>query len=208
MDWHQLQQTPAALWLDANQDLLGPAIIAVAFIESFAILGIMVPGVALLAAAAFIAGTGVLDLFTALACAFTGAVLGDCSSFFIGRYFHRYIPRLWPFRQHQSWIDRGERFFARHGVASIVIGRFVGPIRPVMPLVAGTMTMPATTFVVVDIASALLWAPLYILPGYLAGSALEYPTLSKAIIIGSAAVLALVGAVVWWLGRNLRVETE
>ena len=51
--------------------------IVFAFVESFALIGIIVPGVLLLAAAAFIAGTGALSLQATLICAFIGAVAGD-----------------------------------------------------------------------------------------------------------------------------------
>ena len=95
----------------------------VAFVESFAILGIVVPGVAILAVAAFVAGAGAFPLWACLLCTFLGAVLGDGCSFLIGRYFKQNIRNIWPFSRHSDWIERGERFFIRYGVASVVIGR-------------------------------------------------------------------------------------
>ena len=73
-------------------------------------------------------------------------------------------------------------------------GRFIGPIRPLMPLVAGAMNMPAGLFVPVNLASALLWAPVYILPGYMAGRALDYNPAWQNFAVGGLLFLALAGA--------------
>ncbi|WVM90805.1 VTT domain-containing protein [Halopseudomonas pachastrellae] len=75
------------------------------------------------------------------------------------------------FRRHPQWIDRGERFFRRYGWVSVVLGRFIGPIRPIIPLVAGMFDMPAWRFVAINLLSALVWAPAYLIPGYSAGRA-------------------------------------
>ena len=49
------------------------------------------------------------------------------------------------------------------------LGRFIGPIRPLIPITAGSLGMNVKTFILVDLVSGLLWAPLYSLPGYFAG---------------------------------------
>jgi membrane protein DedA with SNARE-associated domain len=159
-------------WLVEHPGWVGAAVLAIAFVESFAVAGVVVPGVALLAGAAFVAGGGALELSTTLACAFAGAVLGDGSSFLIGRGFAPAVRRSAWMRRHPEWLERGERFFERHGVAGIVLGRFLGPIRPVMPLIAGMMHMRPRLFLSVNLLSALAWAPAYILPGYLVGASL------------------------------------
>jgi undecaprenyl-diphosphatase len=208
VDWDSIQATSYWQWLLAHQDWLGWLVFALAFVESFAIIGILVPGVVLLAAAAFIAGSGALDLFPTLVCAAGGAIAGDSCSFMIGRYFHRHLPHIWPFRLHQSWLDRGEQFFIRYGILSILVGRFIGPIRPVMPLVAGSLFMPGHKFLAINLTSAFLWAPVYILPGYFAGSAMDYPQLSKSYIIGAVVFLLLAGTGLIWLRRQFHLEPE
>ncbi|UAW99165.1 DedA family protein [Halopseudomonas nanhaiensis] len=162
-------------WLSGHTRWLGPAIFLIALLESLAIAGIVVPGVALLFAAAAMAGSAHLSLAGVLAWAFAGAVCGDMISFALGRIFHQDIRRLGLFRKHPQWIDGGEAFFRRYGVLSVLIGRFVGPIRPVIPLVAGMFDMPTWRFVAINLFSAALWAPAYLLPGYVTGSALNWP---------------------------------
>lgn len=184
--------------LSAHPGWVGTAVLVIAFVESFAIAGVVVPGVALLAITAFAAGSGALGLGATLAFAFAGAVLGDGSSFLIGRRFGQAL-RARSFLARRDWIERGERFFAIHGVAGIVLGRFVGPVRPVMPLIAGMLGMRATLFFSVNLASALFWAPAYILPGYLVGASLVHAlTLPPAWPLGAG-----IGLVLLWTGLRL-----
>lgn len=165
---------PLLDWLGLHQQWLAVTILLIAFFESLALAGVIIPGVALLFGASAIAGGGALGIFPTLACAFAGAVLGDCSSFFLGKFFKQQIRGFWPFRNYPEWIDNGEAFFARHGGKSIIIGRFVGPIRPVIPLVAGMLNMPSLRFVWINLLSALAWAPTYMVPGYLFGRSISW----------------------------------
>ncbi|MFQ3324738.1 MAG: membrane protein DedA with SNARE-associated domain [Pseudomonadales bacterium] len=65
-----------------------------------------------------------------------------------------------------------------------------------MPLAAGTMHMPASQFYSVNFLSALAWAPVYILPGFMAGSATDYDPAMQRWLIAGAVVLILTGAVI------------
>lgn len=186
-------------WLSAHTRWLGPAIFLISLLESLAIAGIVVPGVALLFAASALAGSAHLGLTGVLLWGFAGAVCGDLISFALGRIFHQDIRRIGLFRRYPQWIDSGEAFFRRYGVLSVLIGRFVGPIRPIIPLVAGMFDMPVWRFVGINILSAALWAPVYLLPGYVTGNAVNWPvpeffwtqTLALAGIMIALAALAL-----------------
>ncbi|MBK8992908.1 MAG: DedA family protein [Gammaproteobacteria bacterium] len=191
-------------WLEQHPAWVAAVIALVSFVESFAILGIAVPGVALLGAAAFVAGSGALGLPECLLAAFLGAVAGDGVSFLLGRIFHQDIKRAWPFRHNPEWIANGERFFARYGAGSVAIGRFVEPIRPVIPLVAGILNMPARAFFAINVASALGWAPVYILPGYLLGAAVDTRLASPRLLLALAVVALAAGGVVFWAHRRSR----
>jgi undecaprenyl-diphosphatase len=156
-------------WLNQNPNWIATAIGLTALVESLAMIGVIIPGVALLYAGAAIAGSLGMSAWPCLLAAILGAVIGDVASFLLGRYAHRPALKHWPFRQHPDWLERGEGFIDRYGAPSVIIGRFVGPIRPVLPFVAGMLQMPPHRFVAINLFSALLWAPVYILPGYLFG---------------------------------------
>ena len=94
-------------------------------------------------------------------------------------------------------IPKGERFFQRHGGISILFGRFVGPVRSIIPAVAGMMHMPPVRFYLVNILSALAWAPVVILPGVAFGASLN---LASAVALRFAELLAAVILLVWFVG--------
>lgn len=165
--------TELTQWFGEHQQWIMLAIALLAFFESLALVGIIIPGVALLFAAAVAAGGASINIWWVLVAGFLGAVLGDGLSFLLGRYSHEKITQLPPFDKHPEWITKGETFFQKYGIASIVIGRFIGPIRPVMPLVAGMLEMPAIRFYSINILSALAWSPFYLLPGYFIGATAE-----------------------------------
>lgn len=162
-------------WLGDHQQWLGLAILLIALLESLAVAGLFMPGVVLLLAVTAMAGGGGMSLSAALAWAFTGAVIGDMLSFALGRFFHQDIRRIGLFQRHPQWIGRAENFFRRYGLLSIFIGRFVGPIRPIIPMVAGMLDMPVLRFVGINLLSALAWAPVYVTPGFVAGRAVTWP---------------------------------
>ncbi|MGC8121575.1 VTT domain-containing protein [Marinobacter sp. VGCF2001] len=159
-------------WVAGNPGWLVAALFLTALIESLAIAGIIVPGVALLFAFAALAGKSGLPLSEALLWAGLGAVVGDVISFAIGRLLQGRLNTVWPFSRYPRLIARGETFFRAHGGKSVVIGRFVGPIRPVIPLIAGALTMSWQRFLGFNLLSAVGWALVYILPGFFVGSAL------------------------------------
>ncbi|GAA3945419.1 bifunctional DedA family/phosphatase PAP2 family protein [Allohahella marinimesophila] len=160
-------------WLQANSGWITGAIALTAFAESLAMAGIIVPGVIMLFGFAALAGFLQFDIMTILAAAFVGAVAGDAISFALGRHYKAQTRQLWPLSRYPMLVARGEAFFLRHGMLSIVLGRFIGPIRPIVPMIAGMMLMSPRKFLIVNVLSALAWAPFYIFPGFLTGSSLE-----------------------------------
>ena len=162
------------LWLQHNPEWIIFGLCSAAFIESFALIGIIIPGVILLAAISGLAASTNLSIFQVVLLVYISSCLADISSFFIGKYLSRKIDHTWPFKKNPSWLEQGRVFFKSYGIPGVFLGRFIGPIRPLIPITAGSLAMDMRTFILVDLASGLLWAPLYSLPGYFAGkTALE-----------------------------------
>jgi undecaprenyl-diphosphatase len=162
-------------WLGANPSWLGAAVFIVAFIECLAIAGIIVPGTVVLFAIAALAGSGILPLGEALLLGFLGGILGDLVSYFLGRRFHQRIRQLPGLRSHPEWIGGAETYFQRYGIASLLVGRFIGPLRPMLPMVAGMCDMPFVRFAGVSLVAAAGWSVAYILPGWATGAAIRLP---------------------------------
>jgi undecaprenyl-diphosphatase len=176
------------LWLTANPQWLGLAIFLIAFLECLAIAGILVPGTLLLFAFAVLAGNGALTLSGTLALAYCGGLLGDLLSYATGRYFHQDIRRLPGLRHHPEWLAGAESYFQRYGIASLLVGRYIGPLRPMLPMIAGMFNMPFGRFVLVSLLASAGWVLAYLLPGWATGAALRLPL--PAGFWSEAAVLA------------------
>jgi undecaprenyl-diphosphatase len=194
MDSSLIQESAIYMLLQEHPGWIALIIAVIAFIESFAIVGLIMPGVAMLYVAAFAAGSGLLDVWSSLAAAIVGAVLGDGSSFLLGHYYKQDIVRFGLFRRHQDWLERGTGFISEHGVKSVVIGRFLGPVRPVVPLAAGILGMRPRKFFMINVLSSLGWAPVYIMPGFLLGAAVDTKLASPGYLSALALGLVLLAA--------------
>ena len=182
-DWAQ----PLLEVIKAHSDWAALVMFITAFGESFAFISLLFPGTTVLIAAGTLLSGGTLPYGPILASAILGAVLGDSVSYWLGRSFGGGIARVWPFSRHPDLLPRGILFFERHGGKSVFIGRFFGPIRAVIPLAAGIMQMPRGRFWFANVTSALVWAPMLLFAGDLAGEAGDR-------LIGSANTLVLVFA--------------
>ncbi len=170
-------------------------IFTIAFLETLLLVGFIFPGsVALIAIGGLIA-SGTLEMWPTLLWAFLGAVTGDNISFWIGVYFKEPLHHSQLYARHQDAFHKGETFFHQYGTYSVVLGRFVGPIRAVIPTIAGSLGMSGRLFFLVNVLSALVWAPAYILPGYLMGDL--YSRLDKYIEIEIGSLLLILTAIIF-----------
>ncbi len=173
-----------------------------AFLEALALVGLIMPGVVLLFLVGAVVGfDGPLFISCWLA-AMAGALAGDWASYWLGRRFSAQVTAMWPLSRHPELLGAGERMFLRHGGKGVFIGRFVGPIRPVLPLVAGMMRMPQANFLFFAVPACFLWAPLYLLPGMLFGASLELAAEFAGRLVVLLVILVLGGwFLLWATGR-------
>lgn len=163
-----------AFWTDYLTQAPWALLIVIALfaaLESIAIIGLVLPGTVMMTMVASLAGTAGLSVPGVLISGAIGAVIGDGVSYWLGKSQRHRLHRVWPFSKNSSWLDRGQQFFQRYGALSVLLGRFVGPVRPIVPMIAGMLNMPTWRFTLVNVLSAIGWAPLYILPGYYLGHA-------------------------------------
>ncbi|MBV2205915.1 MAG: DedA family protein, partial [Pseudomonas sp.] len=144
---------PFTTWLGAHPQWLGLVLLIAACVECLAVVGLLVPGTVLLFAIAMLAGSGALTLSETLLLGFVGGLLGDLISYALGRRYHQGIRRLPGLRHHPEWLLRAEHYFARYGVASLLVGRFIGPLRPMLPMTAGMLDMPFGRFLLVSLVA-------------------------------------------------------
>lgn len=164
---------PLIDWLSQHPEWAGVIVALIAFAESLAFVGVVVPGVVMLFAVMALVGASDAPLWPVLLWAWLGAVAGDQLSFWLGWRYRAALWRVWPLSKQSELRPKAKHFFQRWGTLSIVLGRFIGPIRPVIPVAAGMAKMSPWTFTWINLLSAVAWAPVYILPGALFGASLD-----------------------------------
>ncbi|RRU76170.1 bifunctional DedA family/phosphatase PAP2 family protein [Stutzerimonas kunmingensis] len=194
-------------WLAGHPQWLGLALLIVACMECLAVVGLIIPGTVLVFAIAVLAGSGVLSLGETLLLGFIGGLIGDLLSYALGRRYHQGIRSLRGLRDHPEWLVQAEHYFQRYGVASLLVGRFIGPLRPMLPMTAGMLDMPFGRFLLVSLCAAAGWSMAYLLPGWSAGAAIRLPLeegfwSEAGIVVG--ALLTLIAATAFGSLRGLR----
>lgn len=135
-----------------------PIVFALAFAESLAFISLLVPAwAALVGIGALIMSSGI-DFWSVWIAGSLGAALGDWLSYWIGLKLERTVYNIWPLSRHPDLIPKGEEFVKKWGALGIFVGRFSGPLRASVPLVAGVFAMPFWRFQFANVTSAFLWA--------------------------------------------------
>ena len=135
-----------------------PIMFALAFGESLAFISLLLPAWGALVALGALVGSSGISFWPIWVAAAIGAALGDWLSYWIGRKLEYGVQHIWPLSRHPDLIPRGEAFVKKWGVAGIFIGRFFGPLRASVPLIAGIFEMPFWSFQLANFASAFVWA--------------------------------------------------
>jgi len=143
----------------------GPIMFALAFAESLAFISLLVPAWGALVAIGALVGAGSLSFWPVWIAGALGAACGDWLSYWIGVKLEYSVAHMWPLSRHPDLIPRGEAFVKKWGALAIVIGRFFGPLRAAVPLVAGIFEMPFWRFQIANFSSAFLWAGVLIALG-------------------------------------------
>lgn len=202
--------SPLLQWLNDHPQLSGLFTFLISAIESVAILGTIIPGSIMMTAIGALAGAGVIPLLPTIIWAILGAIVGDGISYWIGYAFKHRLVYIWPFRTRPQLLKNGERFFDKYGSMSVFIGRFVGPVRALVPLVAGMLGMTPLRFYVANILSAIGWAPAYMLPGILLGAAsLELPPdIAVHVILALLLITLFVLLCLWFIYKLIKLVSH
>ncbi|MHB8656624.1 MAG: DedA family protein [Solirubrobacteraceae bacterium] len=115
---------------------------------------------ALIAAALYAAGTHHLPIAGVVIAGASGAIVGTCGGYALGRWggervLHTLAARLSMPRER---LDFWRRELALQGGKLVFFGRFVTGLRNVAGLVSGASEMPPQRFLLLSTAAASLWA--------------------------------------------------
>ncbi|PFH19782.1 VTT domain-containing protein [Burkholderia sp. JKS000303] len=191
--------------IGAHPALVLAIVFVTACAEAIALIGTVVPAGAVMFAAGTLIGAGALDGWTTIGVAAVGAIVGDAISYELGRRYRSAVRNALVRVGYADAYSRGEQFVLRHGIKSIVLARFLAPVRAVVPVVVGCATLPRRSFYPVNVVSALIWAPVHVAPGILFGAS---AVLAAAISVRVAVILLVVAALVAlvWVGVRIALR--
>ena len=144
------------------------AVGVLAFLETGAFIGLVAPGETTVIVGGLVAGQGQISLLVLIAIVWTCAVLGDVTSYTLGRrlgrdFMVRHGARV---KITEERLEQVEAFFEKRGGSTILIGRFIGLVRAIAPFIAGASRMPLRKFLPYDVLGAGLWATTFCVLGF------------------------------------------
>ena len=129
--------------------------------------GTFLEGEAVLIMAGFLAFEGHLQLGGVILTAWAGSFLGDQFFFYLGRRKGKSLLRRFHFIARR--FREALRLIEKYGVFVAFISRFTYGLRIVLPVILGITGLPSRTFLAINLGSALVWAGIFSLAGYLFG---------------------------------------
>lgn len=181
-------------------------VFVVSLLESLVLVGLILPGAVLMATLGALIGSGKVDFHAAWVAGTLGCLVGDWLSYCIGWIFQAPLHRWAWLQKHRALLVKTEYALYQHSMATILIGRFIGPTRPWVPLIAGMLSLPIHRFISPNLLGCLGWPPIYFLPGILAGVAVDIPLAEKSGIFKLLllAFVLLLWAAIWLSWRQWR----
>ncbi len=141
-----------------NQVWASPIVFLLAFGESLAFISLLIPAWGALVAIGALIGPSGMNFWPLWLAGSLGAAFGDWLSYWIGLKLEHTVAQVWPLSRHPDLIPRGEVFMKKWGIPGIFIGRFFGPLRASVPLIAGIFEMPFWRFQLANFSSAFVWS--------------------------------------------------
>jgi membrane protein DedA with SNARE-associated domain len=151
-----------------------PVVFALAFGESLAFISLVIPAWAALVGIGALIGSSQLNFWPIWVAGAIGAALGDWLSYWVGIKLGSAVAHVWPLSRHPELLPKGEAFVTRWGVLAIFIGRFFGPLRASVPLVAGIFRMHCWQFQIANFTSAFVWAFVLLTMGDIVGKIIQW----------------------------------
>jgi membrane protein DedA with SNARE-associated domain len=147
-----------------------PIALVIAFLKALAFVSLVVPGMTILLTIGAVVGASHIPFVPVWFGVSIGAALGDWVSYSIGYRLKDRARHIWPFTKKPELMPRAERFFDRWGVMSVVLCRFIGPLRATIPILCGIFQMAYWPFQIANWLSAFLWAGTIMGPGTFLGA--------------------------------------
>ena len=104
-------------------------------------------------------------------------------------------------------VERAERWFARHGALTVLLGRMVPLFRSLISIPAGLTRMNLWLFILLTTVGSLIWNSLFVMLGFVLGE--NWPVIGpyvdafQYLVLGAVAV-----AIVAWIVLRIRRDRD
>ena len=144
-------------FLEMNAELAWLLILIFAFLESFILSGVIVSAAILFTTCIFIYNAEVLPLYLIVPIAILGAHLGDVCGFVFGKTIGPNLLSTKFMKKREKVIKRAQKFLDKTASYTVILGRFVPAIRPIVPFLLGISDMKIIRFYIADVIACLCW---------------------------------------------------
>jgi membrane protein DedA with SNARE-associated domain len=185
------------------------AVGGMAFLETGAFVGLVVPGETVVVVGGVAASHGDVSLPLIGLVAWIGAWAGDATSFHLGRRYGAAViaPIARRLRISEQRLSSLERSLARHGGKTVLVGRFMGFFRALAPFMAGASGMRYRDLAPWSLAGSGVWAFAFTLVGFQFAGAVESASRRTSLVLAAVAAVAAVFLVLRQR-RRARIATQ
>ena len=145
------------LYLNANAEYAWVVILFFAFLESFILSGVIISSAILFSICIFIYNTELLPLFYIVPVAVLGAHLGDMTGFLFGKTIGPQLLSTKVMVKREKLITRAQKFLEKTGSYTVILGRFIPAIRPIVPFLLGVSDLKLVRFYIADLIACIFW---------------------------------------------------
>lgn len=181
-------------------------------LEASVFLGFVLPGETAVVVGGFLAYEGKIPLYAVFIAAIAGAIIGDSVGYEVGNKWGDALLDKAPKRfVKPAHVKQGKDLINRLGGRAVFIGRWTAVLRALVPSLCGTAKMRYRSFLLWNALGGVTWATAFILVGYIAGTAwqrIEHYTNVVSYVLFGAALVAIVGFVLWGRRRQERKDAE
>jgi membrane protein DedA with SNARE-associated domain len=145
------------LYLNTNAEYAWVIILLFAFLEAFVLSGVILSSAILFSICILIYNTELLSIVYIVPVAILGAHLGDMSSFLFGKTIGPQLLSTQVMIKRQKMILRAQKFLDKTGSFTVILGRFIPALRPIVPFLLGISDLKVVRFYVADLIACVCW---------------------------------------------------
>jgi len=171
-------------------------------------LGFPLPEDLILLAGGYLAFEGYTNIYVTVPVAIFGALVGDVTVYFLGRYFGegfinlRHIKKFFSKKR----LVKIREYFKKHGDKTIFFARFVVGLRNPVYLVAGTMKIRFSRFLCIDSLGAFVSVPLIVCLGFIFGEQIGFLLGYVNRVRYSILIVLLLCGISWIIYKRLKLK--